>query len=84
MFDPRRNPDGGIPLLDSSARRFGLDRDGYPGRVTVLVIVLLVLALVFGVGAVLEGLAWLFLITLILLVAAGWFGWTKVRSAARR
>jgi hypothetical protein len=50
---------------------------------TVLVI-LLILALVFGVGAVLEGLAWMFLIVLVLLLAAGWWGWSKMRGAAPR
>lgn len=49
-----------------------------------VLVILLLLALVFGVGAVLEGLAWMFLITFGLLVAAAWFGWTKVRGAARR
>lgn len=47
---------------------------------TVL-IVLLILALLFGLGAVIEGLFWLFLIAFVLLVAAAWFGWTKVRGA---
>jgi hypothetical protein len=50
---------------------------------TILVI-LLILALIFGVGAVLEGLAWMFLIVLVLLLAAGWWGWTKVRGASSR
>jgi hypothetical protein len=45
---------------------------------TVLV-VLLFLALIFGVGAVLEGLAWLFIIAVALLIGAAWFGWSKFR-----
>lgn len=45
-----------------------------------LLIILLLAALVFGVGAVLEGLLWLFLVTLVLVVAAGWLGWRKFRS----
>lgn len=49
-----------------------------------IIIILLILALVFGVGAVLEGLAWLFLITIVLLVAAAVFGWAKVRGTFRR
>lgn len=49
---------------------------------TVL-LVLLVLAVVFGVGAVLEGLAWALLIAIVLLVAAAWFGWQKLRGASR-
>lgn len=45
--------------------------------VTILVI-LLVLALIFGVGSVLEGLAWGFLIVLVLLVAAALYGYKKL------
>lgn len=48
-----------------------------------VLVVLLLLALVFGVGAVLEGLAWAFLIGLVLLVAAAWWGWQKVRGPSR-
>lgn len=52
---------------------------GYePGM--ALLVVLLLAALVFGVGAVLEGLLWLFLITAVLIAAAVWFGWRKFRS----
>lgn len=43
---------------------------------TILVI-LLVLALIFGVGSVLEGLAWGFLIVVALLVAATVYGYQK-------
>ena len=49
-----------------------------------LVVILILLALLFGVGAVLEGIAWVLLITLVLLVAAGWYGWSKVRGANQR
>ncbi len=49
----------------------------------VVLVVLLLLALVFGVGAVLEGLAWMFLITAALVVAAVWFAWAKVRGVTR-
>lgn len=45
---------------------------------TVLIILLL-LALIFGIGAVIEGLLWMFLIGFALLVAAIWFGWSRVR-----
>ena len=45
-----------------------------------ILVILVILAVIFGIGAVLEGLVWLFLIGLALLVAAAWFGWTKVRS----
>jgi hypothetical protein len=49
---------------------------------TILVILLL-LALIFGVGAVIEGLLWMLLIGLALLVAAAVFGWSKFRGATR-
>lgn len=48
---------------------------------TVLVILIL-LALVFGVGAVIEGILWLLLITLVLVVAAAWWGATRLRNFA--
>ncbi|CAN5817265.1 hypothetical protein BH24ACT3_BH24ACT3_19550 [soil metagenome] len=41
---------------------------------TVLVI-LIVLALLFGAGAVIEGLAWLFIISVVLIAAAVFFGY---------
>lgn len=50
---------------------------------TILVI-LVILALLFGIGAVLEGLAWAILISLVLLGAAAWYGFSKVRGSARR
>ncbi|MGI8758488.1 MAG: hypothetical protein ACR2K0_04210 [Acidimicrobiales bacterium] len=43
-----------------------------------ILIVLLVLALIFGVGSVLEGLAWGFVIVLALLVAAAVYGYKKL------
>jgi hypothetical protein len=46
-----------------------------------ILIVLVVLAVLFGLGAVIEGLFWLFLITFVLLVAAAWFGYSKFRTA---
>lgn len=46
---------------------------------TVL-IVLIVLALLFGLGAVIEGLLWMFLLGIVLVLAAGWYGWTKLRG----
>lgn len=49
---------------------------------TVLVI-LIVLAVIFGIGAVIEGLLWMFLIGAALLVAAIWFGWSKLRQTNR-
>jgi hypothetical protein len=45
-----------------------------------ILIILLVLALIFfGIGAVIEGLFWMLLIGFALVVAAIWFGWTKLR-----
>lgn len=52
---------------------------GTHDAMTVLII-LVVLALIFGIGAVLEGLLWMFLIGLALVVAAIWFGWTRLRQ----
>lgn len=49
-----------------------------------ILVILIVLALIFGVGAVLEGLAWAFLIALVLLLVAAWWGWTKVRGVTGR
>jgi ABC-type nickel/cobalt efflux system permease component RcnA len=51
--------------------------------VVAVLVVLLILALLFGVGAVLEGLAWLLLISLLLFAAAVWFGWRKLRTLGR-
>lgn len=48
-----------------------------------LLVVLVVLAIVFGAGAVLEGLAWALLIALVLVAAAAWFGWQKLRGTSR-
>lgn len=50
---------------------------------TVLVI-LLILALIFGVGAVIEGVLWVLLISAVLVIAAAWWGWTKLRRTADR
>jgi hypothetical protein len=50
---------------------------------TVLVILVL-LALVIGVGGVLEGLAWMLLIALALIAAAAWFGWSRLRGGRTR
>ncbi len=47
-----------------------------------ILIILVILALIFGIGAVLEGLAWAVLISLVLLGIAAWYGFTKVRGAA--
>jgi hypothetical protein len=50
----------------------------------LILVVLVVLALALGVGAVLEGLLWLLLIGVVLLIAAGWYGWSKFRSVGAR
>ena len=62
---------------------FDAGHTGYGSVMTALLVLLIVLALVFGIGAVLEGLAWLLLIAVALLVAAAWFGWSRVRRVAR-
>jgi hypothetical protein len=43
-----------------------------------VLIVLLLLALIFGVGSVLEGIAWGFLIVVALLAAAAFYGFKKL------
>ena len=47
---------------------------------TTLIVLLIVLALVFGVGAVVEGIAWAFLIGLALLAIGAWLGWQRLRD----
>lgn len=47
-----------------------------------LIILLIVLALIFGVGSVLEGIAWGFLIVVGLIVAAGVLGYRKLSSTS--
>jgi TRAP-type C4-dicarboxylate transport system permease large subunit len=49
-----------------------------------LLVVLVVLAVVFGVGAVLEGLAWALLIAAVLIGAAAWLGWRKLKGVVLR
>jgi hypothetical protein len=44
-----------------------------------LLVIFIVLAVLFGVGAVVEGLFWLFLIGAALLVAAIALGWSQLR-----
>lgn len=50
----------------------------------VILVVLLLLALLFGVGAVIEGLFWLFIIGAVLLVAAAFTGYRSLGSGRRR
>jgi len=45
----------------------------------IVLVILVLLAIIFGIGAVVEGLLWMFLIGLALLVAAIWFGWSRLR-----
>jgi hypothetical protein len=47
----------------------------------IVLVILLMLALIVGIGAVIEGLVWMFLIGFALLVAAIWFGWSRFRRA---
>lgn len=46
----------------------------------IVLVILLVLALIVGVGAIIEGLFWLLLIGFALLVGAIWFGRSKFRQ----
>ena len=50
---------------------------------TAVVVILVVLALLVGVGGLLKGIAWALLIGVVLLVAAGWIGWQKLRAIGR-
>jgi hypothetical protein len=50
---------------------------------TALLIILLLLALIFGIGAVLEGIFWLLLIAIAAIVVLAVFGWFKFRSVGR-
>lgn len=50
----------------------------------IVLVILVVFALAIGIGAVIEGLLWLMLIGIVLLIAAGWLGWSKFRSVASR
>lgn len=45
-----------------------------------VVVILVLLALIFGIGAVVKGILWLFLLTAVLLVAAGYAGSRWVRN----
>ena len=45
----------------------------------IVLIILVILAIVFGIGAVVEGLLWMFLIGMALVVVAIWFGWSRLR-----
>jgi len=49
-----------------------------------VVVILLLVAVAFGIGAVLEGLAWMFLIVVALIAVAAWVGWRKLRGGVRR
>lgn len=47
---------------------------------TALLVILLLSALAFGVGALLEGILWALLTGIVLLVATVWFGWRELRK----
>ncbi len=47
---------------------------------TALLVILIVLAVVFGVGAVLEGLAWTLVVALVMAGLALWAGWRRLTS----
>lgn len=48
---------------------------------TVLLVILVLAAVVFGVGAVLEGLLWGILLAVALLAVAAWLGMRTLRGA---
>lgn len=50
----------------------------------VLLLILLLLALIFGVGAVVKGVLWILFIAALLLVGAIYVGYRKLRGAAGR
>ena len=50
---------------------------------TAVVVILIVLALVFGVGAVLEGIAWALLIAVALLAVGAYLAWQKLQGTSR-
>lgn len=47
-----------------------------------ILVILIILALVFGVGAVIEGLFWLVLISIALFIAAAVFGFNTSAASA--
>ncbi len=61
-------------------RRLSPDATGYRHGMTILLILLVLLAVLGVLGAVIEGLLWLTLIAVTLLVVAGVFGWFKLRK----
>jgi hypothetical protein len=50
----------------------------------VVLIILVLLAAVFGVGAVVEGILWLLLVTLLLVGLAAWWGVSKLNAFGKR
>lgn len=50
---------------------------------TAFLLLLILLAMAFGAGAVLEGLLWALLIAIALLAAAVFVGWRKFQNASR-
>lgn len=50
---------------------------------TAFMLFLILLALAFGAGAVLEGILWALLTAILLLAVAAWVGWQKLRGVGR-
>jgi hypothetical protein len=50
----------------------------------IVLIVLVLLAAIFGIGAVIEGILWLLLVTLLLVGVAIWWGVTRLNRFAAR
>lgn len=47
---------------------------------TAVLVIMVLLALVFGIGALLEGVLWVLFIAVALFGIAAWFGWRQVRE----
>lgn len=50
---------------------------------TAFLLFLILLAMAFGAGAVLEGLLWALLVAIVLLAVAAFVGWRKFQNASR-
>lgn len=46
----------------------------------VVLLILIIAILIFGIGGVIEGLLWAFIIGAVLALAAGFFGWRQLTS----
>jgi hypothetical protein len=65
--------------LRGPPRGFRRCQQGDVRRMTILIILIVLAMIFFGIGAVIEGLFWMLLIGFALVVAAIWYGWTRLR-----